>query len=106
MTHQDTLYPIDWPAIARLVKEANGYVCQACNKQCRRPGELYLGPHYELTLAHLDHGYEAAATTVAALCVPCHFRYDAPMVWQSRRRALRLRLVAAGQLPLAYLRSL
>jgi hypothetical protein len=95
-----SLYPIDWPAIACLVKEANEDRCQACNKQCRRPGELYLGPHYELTLAHLDRCYEAEATTVAALCVPCHFRYDAPFVWQSRRRALRLRQVAAGQIAL------
>jgi hypothetical protein len=91
-------YPVDWPAIARAVKESAGFRCQQCDKQCRRPGEMHLGWQYELTVAHLDHGYEAAATTVAALCIRCHFAYDAPRVWVARRRALCRRLLRGGQL--------
>jgi hypothetical protein len=93
-------YPVDWPEIARVVKEAAGYTCQACQKRCRRPGEFYLGWEYELTVAH--DGYGAAATTVAALCIRCHFAYDAPRVWIARRRALRHRLLSGGQLAFAY----
>jgi hypothetical protein len=95
-------YPVDWPEIARVVKEAAGYTCQACQKRCRRPGEFYLGWEYELTVAHLDDGYGAAVTTVAALCIRCHFAYDAPRVWIARQRALRHRLLSGGQLAFAY----
>jgi hypothetical protein len=95
-------YPVDWPAIARVVKESAGFCCQACGQQCRTPGQFYLGWQYELTVAHLDDGYAAEATTVAALCVRCHFAYDAPRVWVARRRALRHRLLRGGQLAFAY----
>lgn len=91
-------YPVDWPAIARAVKEANGWRCQACGKQCRRPGELNLGWEYTLTVAHLTQDYDADAVTVAALCLPCHLRYDARHSWIARLRRLRWRRVRAGQL--------
>lgn len=92
------LYPAQWPAIAVTIKEACGWICQSCGRQCRRPGQFYLGWEYELTLAHLTQDYEAEAVTVAALCVPCHFAYDAPLVWVARRRWARYRLREAGQL--------
>lgn len=80
------LYPIDWPDIARLVKEANDWQCGECGLQCRRPGEFWLGWQYELTLAHYDQEYEDAAIFVVALCRKCHLLHDAPHSWRSRRR--------------------
>lgn len=98
MTIKRLLYPDDWPTIATLVKEANGYVCMACDKQCRRPGELYLGWEYTLTVAHICQDYEAEAVYVAPLCARCHLLYDAPHGWLARRRHMRLRRQFAGQL--------
>lgn len=95
-------YPCDWPDIAYSIKESNDWCCMQCDKRCRRPGELYLGWEYTLTVAHLDDGYEAEATTVAALCAPCHLAYDAPHSWIARRRRLRWRRHAAGQLVFAF----
>jgi hypothetical protein len=92
------LYPGDWLEIAYIVKAANNWRCMECQRQCRRPGELYLGWEYTLTVAHLDGGYEDEVTTVAALCVPCHFAYDCDDSWVARRRRLRWRLRDAGQL--------
>lgn len=33
------LYPADWDAIARQIKDAAGWTCQECGKPCIRPGE-------------------------------------------------------------------
>lgn len=95
------LYPVNWGELTAQIKEAVDYECQACGVRCRRPGELYLGWEYTLTVAHLDGGYEDEVTTVAALCVPCHFAYDCEDSWIARRRRLRWRLDAAGQLVFA-----
>lgn len=92
------LYPYEWPDIAYIVKEANDWRCMACDRQCRRPGELYLGWEYTLTVAHICQDYEAEAVYVAPLCAPCHLAYDARHSWIARRRRLRWRLRAAGQL--------
>ncbi len=32
-------YPKNWKALALSVKEAAGWKCQCCGKQCYRPGE-------------------------------------------------------------------
>lgn len=95
-----SIYPDNWPAIATAVKEACNWRCQQCGCRCRRPGELYLGWQYQLTVAHLTQDYEAEAVTVAALCAPCHLAYDAPHVWRARRRWMRYRLRQAGQMTL------
>lgn len=89
-----TLYPVDWERLAREIKEANHYCCAECGKQCRRPGEFWLGWEYELTVAHWDHEYDDAAIFVACLCVRCHLRHDCRHSWRARRRN-------AGQLTLS-----
>lgn len=96
----DSLYPNDWPAIALAVKEANNWCCQACGKQCRRPGELNLGWQFTLTCAHINQNYDSEISSVCPLCVPCHLKMDAPLVWVARRRRQRLRRHLAGQLML------
>ena len=93
-----SLYPEDWPTIARAIKEACDWRCSECDTQCRRPGEFNLGWQYTLTVAHYDGEYEASAVFVVALCIRCHFRHDAPQVWKARRRNLRWRRRFAGQL--------
>ncbi len=93
-------YPDDWPAIARAIKAANHWQCQACNMQCRRPGEFWLGWQYELTLSHYDQEYDGEAIFVVPLCIRCHLLHDAPFVWSARRRADRQRQRVAGQLEL------
>lgn len=35
-------YPIEWPSLALEIKEANRWICQACNKRCRQPGEPFI----------------------------------------------------------------
>jgi len=35
------LYPPNWDAIARAVKENAGWTCQTCGRPCRRPGESW-----------------------------------------------------------------
>lgn len=34
-------YPADWQRIALAKKEAVGWRCERCGKQCRRPGEPF-----------------------------------------------------------------
>jgi 5-methylcytosine-specific restriction endonuclease McrA len=33
------LYPKNWDAIARAIKDAAGWQCQECGRPCRQPGE-------------------------------------------------------------------
>lgn len=94
------LYPVNWREIARDIKAANRYTCQACNKQCRRPGEFWLGWEYELTVAHICQDYQAEAIYVAPLCLVCHFAHDARYSWLARQRQMRARMEIAGQLPM------
>lgn len=95
------LYPDDWQKITAYIKESVGYICQQCGKQCRRPGEMYLGWEYEMHIAHYDQDYDSPSIFVVAYCAVCHFRHDAPYVWHARRRHARLRGQLAGQLALA-----
>lgn len=97
-----TPYPADWREIAYIVKDANGWCCMQCSRQCRRPGEMYLGWEYTLTVAHICQNYDGEAVYVAPLCAPCHLTYDAPHSWLARRRHLRWRLRSAGQLTLSF----
>lgn len=94
------LYPEEWSTLAREIKEANHWRCQACQKQCRRPGEMWLGWDYEMACAHICQDYEGESVCVAAVCARCHLLMDAPFVWVARRRRQRLRQQLAGQLSL------
>jgi hypothetical protein len=80
MPMQRALYPDNWEEIALAVKEAAGWVCQGCGKQCRRPGEPFTTHKNTLTVQHID-GVPAncAAGNLIALCAPCHLRADAKM---------------------------
>jgi len=71
-------YPRDWEQIARGVKDAADWRCEHCGKQCRRPGEPFDTHRRTLTVAHLNHTPEdCRLENLAALCAPCHLRYDA-----------------------------
>lgn len=93
-------YPDNWNKITQEIKRTCGWRCMCCDRQCRRPGELYLGWDYELTIAHWDHDYDSAEIYVVACCARCHFLHDAPFVWVARRRVERWRRIAAGQMEL------
>ena len=67
-------YPADWQRIALAKKEAVGWRCEQCGKQCRRPGEPFDTHRRTLTVAHLNH------------CAPCHLRYDAQHHAETRKR--------------------
>ena len=75
------LYPSDWPAIARQVKEEAGWRCQQCGRQCYRPGEQHTRRvknwRRVLTVAHLDRNpANNERANLRALCVVCHLDYD------------------------------
>lgn len=62
-------YPADWDAIARAVKEAAGWKCEAC-------GNPHGGHPYVLTVDHVvDHDpMNVSPENLAALCQRCHLR--------------------------------
>lgn len=97
---RNEFYPIEWAQISKDIREACGWRCLACDKQCRRPGEMWLGWEYTLTLAHISQEYDTPVITVAALCLPCHFNMDRHYSWWSRRRHAYIRQRIAGQLGL------
>ncbi len=60
MPMEKNRYPADWKKIAFAVKQAAGWRCQQCGKQCRKPGERLDAPEmaghkYTLTVHHRDH---------------------------------------------------
>ena len=80
-------YPENWKEIARSVKEAADWRCQACGKQCRRPGEAFDTHRRTLTVAHLNHTpADCRHENLRALCAPCHLRYDAEHHAATRRK--------------------
>jgi hypothetical protein len=80
-------YPADWKDIARAVKIEADWTCEQCGKQCRRPGEPFRSHTHTLTVAHCNHvEADCRPENLAALCAPCHLRYDAPMKAQRRRQ--------------------
>ena len=92
------LYPDNWRKLSTELKQICNYRCTACNRQCRRPGEFYLGWDYEAVVAHISQDYHAPEIQVACLCAACHFIHDAPLSGVARRRAERWRQRQAGQL--------
>lgn len=88
-------YPVNWPAVARAIKEIVGWECQECGRECRRPGDEYDATDRRgefartLTCAHVwpeDHAPDAPVVSVMVLCGPCHVRYDAPLTAAKRRQ--------------------
>ena len=70
-------YPPDWDDIATAVKEAAGWKCQPCGKQCYRPGEPVENTQYVLTVAHINHDESnCKPDNLIAACSVCHLQYD------------------------------
>jgi len=94
------LYPPNWEAIARQIKDEVGWRCEGCGRLCIRPGEdplafmerirtgrisecpvvqefLEKPRRFLLTVAHLDHvPQNSDRRNLKAWCAPCHCRYD------------------------------
>ena len=70
-------YPDDWKDIAKAVKEAAGWKCEKCGKQCRFPGDEFDTHRRTLTVAHINHvENDCRPENLVALCPACHFQYD------------------------------
>lgn len=52
------LYPENWDAIAREVKDRADWKCQECDRPCRRPGENWESFASELSSPWYEDGYE------------------------------------------------
>ena len=80
-------YPTNWKDIANAVKEAAGWKCQKCGKQCKRPGEKFDTHKNTLTVAHLNHTPEdVRPENLMAMCAPCHLKYDAEHHAETRKK--------------------
>ncbi len=91
-----SLYPADWDAIARRVKETADWRCQACGRQCYRPGEPCIDRRQVLTVHHINHNpSDCSPDNLIALCAPCHLRADAQ---HHARNARRTRAAKNGQM--------
>jgi hypothetical protein len=97
---QRELYPPNWEAIAYAVKDAAGWKCQRCGRQCRRPGDPFDCQQNTLTVAHLDDPDPMCVEpgNLMAMCAPCHLRYDAQM-HARRARDTRRGIVGGAKLP-------
>jgi len=71
-------YPANWKEIALEIKNGCDWKCQACGKQCRRPGEPFDTHRNTMSVAHLDHTPEnCAPENLRGWCSKCHLQYDA-----------------------------
>jgi len=77
-------YPDDWPARARAVKDAAGWVCESCGAGHLSDGTMGTC----LTVHHPDHDPENPDARMVALCARCHL---------AEERAERRRQREAGQ---------
>lgn len=104
MPMERSLYPSDWPAISLRIREAAGWRCAWCHRQCYRPGERCLDRRYVLTVAHIvavSEGGSHERSNLVAICAPCHLRYDhvghiARSALTRKRRRIMARM-AVGQ---------
>lgn len=70
-------YPPNWDEIATSVKDAAGWRCEICGKQCRRPGDPFDTHKRTLTVAHINHVEgDCRPENLSAACAPCHLKYD------------------------------
>jgi len=102
------LYPDNWDEIARHVKEAAGWRCQACGRKCYPPGEVHKRGlknwRKVLTVAHLDRDpANNVPENLAALCVVCHLNYDRPDNVRKAKRT-RARKKAGATIPIPFAR--
>lgn len=94
------LYPKDWPAISRSIRDRSGGQCE-CRGECglhhdRRCDERHCQPaqwargRVVLTVAHLDHDPgNCDPANLRAMCQRCHNRYDQPQRQANARRTRR-----------------
>jgi hypothetical protein len=90
MPMQRHLYPSNWESLAYSIKKEAGWICQQCQRICRKSGEtkdeflkrigsaqeIKIG-QYTLTVAHLNHKpSDCSKSNLKALCAVCHCRYD------------------------------
>lgn len=107
-----SLYPEDWEARARRLKQQNNWHCQACDRPCLLPSETFLDflircqftvgeaiaaildergntdpdkeVRFVLTTAHPNHDPENVDAELRAWCAPCHCRYDLAQLGRKR----------------------
>ena len=92
------LYPADWDAIAREVKEAADWTCAECGRECYRPGESCDDRRRVLTVHHRDGNPPSCERpNLVALCPACHNRADVAMRVRHRRERRQREQEAAGQ---------
>ena len=95
-------YPPDWRLRRRFIID---YRARGCCEWCgavNREAHPATGKTVTLTIAHVWDKRPAMASllNLAALCQPCHLRWDAADHARSRLRKRVIRLLLAGQLPL------
>lgn len=99
------LYPAEWEAISRRVRERAGWRCEFCGAKHGEPHPL-TGSRVILTVAHVlnDDPMDVRDENLKALCNRCHLLLDLPMhlehAKQTRRRKKEAQLNEAGQLRL------
>lgn len=80
------LYPKDWDQIAAAKKEAAGWKCEQCGKQCRKPGEPFDTHSRTLTVHHIDRNPgNNSPDNLVALCPACHLEAHR---WERKARKL------------------
>lgn len=90
-------YPANWKEIATAVKDAAGWKCEECGKQCRKPGEPLDTHRRTLTVHHIDHVPENCdPSNLIALCAPCHLKTDKEHHAETRRRRRAARNAKRG----------
>ena len=100
MPMQRDRYPADWERISLAVREAAGWRCAFCGVEqgAERIGTKGTPYKVVLTVAHLDHDdTDSPDARLAALCQPCHLRYDVEHHKHSAAATRRRRQVEAGQ---------
>ncbi len=71
-------YPKNWKEISLSVKEASGWRCECCGKQCYRPGEPKNLSRSEwsadiLQVHHRNHNPdENQLSNLQSVCAACH----------------------------------
>lgn len=96
-------YPKDWDAIAFRIKERAGWVCQNCQRRCKKPDESwgdfialykrnggdmvhFKKTQYVLTTAHLNHcPMDCRDENLRAWCSVCHLKYDGKQHAKTRK---------------------
>lgn len=90
-------YPANWKEIATAVKDAAGWKCEECGKQCRKPGEPLDTHRRTLTVHHIDHvPKNCDPSNLIALCAPCHLKADKEHHAETRRRRRAARNARRG----------